>query len=171
QLGTYVTRVPNFARRYGAEPLAYSQPLWRNEAVDKARTLLGRLAATPAARQARAPTAREKGYLDAVEKLFGAGDQPSRAKAYADRMAALHAQFPDDDEAGAFYALALLGTIPETERNLAVSLKAGEIALAILKTHPEHPGASHYALHAFDDGEHAAQAIAAALTYASLASA
>jgi tetratricopeptide (TPR) repeat protein len=160
---------PGFAMAYWGEALAFSQPLWRNESVDKARAVLARLAPTPAARQARAATAREKGYLDAVEKLFGGGDQPSRAKAYADRMGLLHAQFPDDDEAAAFYALALLGTIPETERNQPVSLKAGAIALAILKKNPEHPGANHYALHAFDDGEHAAMALEAARTYARIA--
>src|SRR5262249_49338846 len=155
---------PGFAMAYWGEALAYSQPLWRNEAPDRARAALARLGPTPAARQAKAPTAREKGYLEAVERLFGAGDLPSRARTYADRMAALHAQFPDDDEAAVFYALALLATIPETERNEAVSLKAGGIALAILKKNPEHPGASHYALHAFDDGEHAAMALEAAPT-------
>ena len=50
-----------------------------------------------------------------------------------------------------------------------MSLKAGEIALAVLKKNPEHPGANHYALHAFDDGEHAARALAAAKTYARIA--
>jgi tetratricopeptide (TPR) repeat protein len=84
-------------------------------------------------------------------------------------MGALHAQFPDDDEAAAFYALALLATIPAESRNLPVSLKAGDIALAILKKNPEHPGANHYALHAFDDGEHAAMALQAARTYARIA--
>ena len=68
-----------------------------------------------------------------------------------------------------FYALALLATIPEGERNLPVSLKAGEICLAVLKKNPEHPGANHYALHAFDDGEHAARALQAAKTYARIA--
>jgi tetratricopeptide (TPR) repeat protein len=160
---------PSFAMAYWGEALAYNQPLWRNESPDKARAVLARLGPTPAARQAKAPTAREKGYLDAVEKLFGAGDQASRLKAYADRMGALHAQIPDDDEAAAFYALALLGTIPEGDRNQPVSLKAGNIALAILKKNPEHPGANHYALHAFDDGEHAALALDAARMYARIA--
>ena len=73
---------------------------------------LTRLAPTRAARQAKAPTAREKGYLDAVERLFGDGDKTARDRAYADRMAELIAQFPDDDEAAAFHALALLATIP-----------------------------------------------------------
>jgi len=68
-------------------------------------------------------------------------------------MARLHGQCPDDDEASAFYALALLATIPGGERNVPVSLQAGAIALAILRRNPEHPGANHYALHAFDDGE------------------
>ena len=154
---------------YWGEALSYNQPLWLNENLDKARAALARLAPTRAARQAKAPTAREKGYLDAVERLFGDGDKPSRDRAYADRMAQLHAQFPDDDEASAFYALALLSTIPSGERNLPVSLKAGEIALAILKKNPEHPGANHYALHAFDDGEHAARALQAAKTYARIA--
>jgi len=84
-------------------------------------------------------------------------------------MGALSAKFPDDDEAAAFYALALLGTIPPGERNAAVSLKAGAIASAILKKNPEHPGAAHYALHAFDDGEHAAMGLEAARVYARIA--
>ena len=154
---------------YWGEALSYNQPLWLNENLDKARATLARLGSTRAARAARAPTAREKGYLDAVERLFGDGDKASRDRAYADRMAQLQAQFPDDDEASAFYALALLSTIPSGGRNLPVSLKAGEIALAILKKNPEHPGANHYALHAFDDGEHAARALAAARTYARIA--
>ena len=154
---------------YWGEALAYNQPLWLNENFDKARATLARFAPTRAARRAKAPTVREKGYLDAVEVLFGDGDKPARDRAYADRMGQLHAQFPDDDEASAFYALALLSTIPSGERNLPVSLKAGEIALAILKRNPEHPGANHYALHAFDDGEHAARALQAARTYARIA--
>jgi tetratricopeptide (TPR) repeat protein len=160
---------PGFALAYWGEALSYNQPLWYNENLDKARATLARLAPTRAARQAKAPSAREKGYLDAVERLFGDGDKPSRDRAYTERMARLHAQFPEDDEASAFYALALLSTIPSGERNLPVSLKAGEIALAILKKNPEHPGANHYALHAFDDGEHAARALQAAKTYARIA--
>jgi len=158
-----------FAMAYWGEALSYNQPLWLNENLDKARATLAHLGPTRAARQSKAPTAREQGYLDAVERLFGDGDKASRDRAYADRMGQLHAQFPEDDEASVFYALALLSTIPAGERNLPVSLKAGEIALAVLKRNPEHPGANHYALHAFDDGEHAARALQAARTYARIA--
>ena len=160
---------PGFAMAYWGETLAYNQPLWYNESPDKARATLARLAPTRAARQAKAPTAREKGYLDAVERLFGDGDKAARDRAYADRMGQLHAQFPEDDEAAAFYALALLSTIPSGERNVPVSLKAGNIAQAILTKNPEHPGAAHYALHAFDNAGHAELGLQAARTYARIA--
>ena len=80
---------PGFAMAYWGEALAYNQPLWYNESPDKARAALSHLGASAAARQAKAPTAREKGYLDAVERLFGAGDKAARDRAYADRMAEL----------------------------------------------------------------------------------
>jgi hypothetical protein len=149
--------------------MCFNQTLWFNENLEKARAALARLAATRAARQGKAPTPREKGYLDAVERLFGDGDKTARNRAYADRMAELTRQFPDDDEAALFYALALLGTIPSGQRDPVTSQKAGSIATAILKKNPEHPGAAHYALHAFDDGEHAAMGLEAAHIYARIA--
>jgi tetratricopeptide (TPR) repeat protein len=160
---------PAFALAYWGEALSYNQPLWYNESVDKARAALARLAPTAAARQAKAPTAREKGYLDAVEKLFAAGAKAVRDQAYADRMGELSRANPQDDEAAVFYALALLGTIPSGQRNLPVSLKAGQIAAAVLKRNPQHPGAAHTVLHAYDDGEHAALALDAARIYAKIA--
>jgi tetratricopeptide (TPR) repeat protein len=169
---------PSFPLAYWGEAMAYNQPLWYNENVEKARAALTRLAPTRDARQAKAPTNREKAYLDAVERLFGDGravvpgvknDKRARDRAYTDRMAALHQQFPDDDEAALFYALALLSTIPENQRNPDISLKAGGVALGVLKRNAQHPGAAHYALHAFDDGEHAAMALEAARVYAKIA--
>jgi tetratricopeptide (TPR) repeat protein len=160
---------PGFAMAYWGEAMCYNQALWNGEEIDKARAALGRLAPTRATRAAKAPTAREKAYLDAVEARLGDGDKTTRDRAYADRMADLSHRYPDDDEAAAFYALALLGTIPPGGRNAPASLKAGEIVSAILKRHPQHPGAAHYALHAYDDGEHAAMGLAAARTYAKIA--
>jgi tetratricopeptide (TPR) repeat protein len=160
---------PGFALAYWGEAMCFNQTLWYNENLAKGREALARLGPTTQARQAKAPTEREKGYLDAVEKMFGAGDKLARNRAYADRMAALSSANPADDEAAAFYALALLATIPSGQRNEALSLKAGGIAAAILKRNPEHPGAAHYALHAFDDGEHAAMGLEAARIYAKIA--
>ena len=160
---------PGFAMAYWGEALSFSQPLWYNEDGAKARDTLARLAPSAAARALKAPTAREKGFLEAVERLFGVGDLQTRHRAYADRMAALVRDFPDDDEAAVFYALALLGEIPEGARNAELSLKAGAVASAVMKRNPRHPGAAHYVLHAYDDGEHNAMALEAARLYATIA--
>ena len=149
--------------------MSFSQPLWYNENRAKAREALTRLAPTAAARARKARTAREKGYLEAVERLFGGGDGPERRRAYADRMAALVRDFPEDNEAAAFYALALLAQIPEGARSPELSQKAGAIATAIMKKNPRHPGAAHYVLHAYDDGEHNALALEAARLYSTIA--
>jgi len=160
---------PGFALAYWGEAMSYNQPLWYNENLDKARDVLRRLGPTRETRLAKAPAPREKGYLDAVERLYGDGTKRDRDRAYVDRMASLTREFPDDDEAKAFYALALLSTIGERQRNPEISLKAGAIVSAILEKNPEHPGAAHYALHAYDDGEHAALGLKAARIYASIA--
>ena len=160
---------PSFALAYWGEALSYNQPLWYNENLEKARAVLSRLGPNPPARQAKAPTDREKGYIDAVERLFGTGTKAARDRAYADRMGELSRANPGDDEAAAFYALALLATIPNGQRDVATSLKAGAIASAILKRNPQHPGAAHYTLHAYDDGEHAAMGLEAARLYAKIA--
>ena len=102
---------PGFAMAYWGEAMCFNQPLWEHEELDKARAALARLGPSAAARAKKAPTPRERGYLDAVERLFGDGDKATRDRAYADRMAALVREFPGDDEAAAFYALALPGTI------------------------------------------------------------
>jgi hypothetical protein len=52
---------------------------------------------------------------------------------------------------------------------MTTSLQAGAVASAVLRRNPEHPGAAHYALHAFDDGEHAAMGLEAARLYARIA--
>ena len=160
---------PGFALAYWGEAMSYNQPLWYNENLDKARDALRRLGPTREARLAKAPTPREKGYLDAVERLYGDGTKRDRDRAYVDRMASLAREFPDDDEAKAFYALALLSTIGEGQRNAEISRKAGAIVSAILEKNPDHPGAAHYALHAYDDGEHAALGLKAARIYARIA--
>jgi tetratricopeptide (TPR) repeat protein len=160
---------PRFAMAYWGEAMCYNQPLWYNENLAKGREALGRLAATRDARAALAQTPREKGYLDAVERLFGDGDKPARDRAYADRMQALARGYPADDEAALFSALAMLATIPQGQRNPDLSLKAGATASAVLKKNPQHPGAAHYALHAFDDGEHNRLGLEAARIYANIA--
>ena len=160
---------PRFVMAFWGEAMAFNQPLWLAEEPEKARAVLSRLAATPQARAARAPTEREKMYLGAVEALYGPGDKHTRYRGHAEAMAALAAKFPADDEAQAFHALALLATMPRGDAALAIRKRAGAIAEAVFQRNPKHPGAPHYILHAYDHAELAARALPAARAYAKIA--
>ena len=160
---------PKFVMAFWGEALSFNQPLWFGEEPDKARAVLARLAPTAGARAALAKTPREAMYLAAVDALYGAGDTQARYRAYAEAMASLAAQFPQDDEAQAFYALALLATLPRGDQALPLRERAGAIAEGVFTRNPQHPGASHYLLHAYDHAQLAARALPAARAYAKIA--
>ena len=88
--------------------MTYNHPLWREKDVDTATETLNRLAPSPEERRAKAGSEREAMYLDAVEALYGAGSKAEQDLAYLDAMQLLHETFPEDDEARAFYSLAIL---------------------------------------------------------------
>ena len=69
---------PSLAMAYWGEALAQYRPIWSIYRREEARAILTRLAPTPEARASKAPTAREKAYLSAVETLFGDGPQRER---------------------------------------------------------------------------------------------
>lgn len=160
---------PGFALAYWGEAMSFSQPLWFFEELESGRAALRKLGDTPAERLAKAGTPREAGYLAAVEALFGPHDLPTRHQNHADAMGELAAKFPDDDEAQVFYALSLLGTLPSGDASLPLREKAGAIAEAVFAENPDHPGAAHYVIHAYDHGALASRALAAARAYAKLA--
>ena len=134
-----------------------------------ARKALVKLAASRAERLAKAPTERERGYLNAVEVLYGEGDGHERAVKYAEAMGQLSERFPDDDDAATFYALALMRTAQRGRESTRVDLQAGAIALRVFRRNGSHPGAAHYIVHAFDDPSRAIVGLDAADVYAYLA--
>lgn len=160
---------PSFVMAYWGEAMSFSQPLWFFEEVDKGRAALAKLGATPDERIAKAKTARERGFMRAVEALFGPGDKPARHAAYAREMARVAVENPADDEAQTFYALALLATMPRGDAALPIRQQAGAIAEKVFARNPSHPGAAHYILHAYDHGTLAAKALPAARAYAKIA--
>jgi tetratricopeptide (TPR) repeat protein len=160
---------PAFVLAYWGEAMCFNQPLWFFEEPDKGRMALAKLGPTAAARAAKANTARERLYLSAVEALWGSGTKAARDKAYSDGMAALVAAHSGDDEAQAFYALSLLALLPRGDQAVPLRQKAGAILEGIFKRHPQHPGAAHYMLHAFDHPALAARGLPAARTYAKIA--
>ena len=160
---------PSFAMAYWGEAMSFSQPLWQFEEVDKGRGALAKLGSTPEARIAKAKTPREQGFMRAVEVLFGPGDKPTRAAAHAAAMAKVAADNPADDEAQTFYALALLATMPRGDAALPIRRQAGAIAEKVFARSPNHPGAAHYLLHAYDHQTLAVKGLPAARAYAKIA--
>ena len=159
---------PDFAMAYWGEAMTMTHPLWGEQHVQQALNVLRRLASTPSRRVAAAPTERERGYLRAVEALYGEGDKPQRDRAYMAAMRALARQFPGDDNAQAFYALSILGSA-QGKRVEKLYLDAASIAQAVFVRNPRHPGAVHYLIHALDEPAHAHRALEAARVYAGLA--
>src|SRR6187431_607216 len=86
---------PGFAMAYWGETMTFNHPVWQRTSPDLAKAALAKLAATPDARRARAPTEKEKDWLGAVEKLFGAGEKLARDLAYADAMKRMQDKYPD----------------------------------------------------------------------------
>lgn len=161
---------PDFALAYWGETLSYNHWLFPEQDGESPRAALQRLGATPAERLAKAPTAREKGLLSAVEVLWGQGSWQDRRVAYMNAMADLHAQYPRDDEIATFYALSMLsGARALGDSSLRLEMQAGAIALGVLDRNPAHPGAAHFVIHAFDDPLHAPLALPAAYAFADIA--
>jgi hypothetical protein len=160
---------PDFAMAYWGETLCYNHPLNAEQDAKNPRDILARLGPNTAARLAKAPTPREKGFLGAVEALWGEGDWRARRVAYMRAMAKLHDQFPADDEVTTFYALSLLSAARAQDDNtFRPEMKAGALAMEVFKRNPNHPGATHYIIHAFDDPVHAPLGLEAAKAYARL---
>ena len=82
---------PNFAMAYWGESLAYNHPLFSGMDPTEPRNVLNRLAPTRAERLANAPTDREKGFVNAVEILWGDGELAERRLGYMEAMAELYA--------------------------------------------------------------------------------
>lgn len=159
---------PDFAMAYWGEAMTHNHPVWNYQDRDAARAALERYAPDPGARAERAPTERERLYLEAVDVLYGEGDKAARDTLYAAAMEALASAYPDDFEARAFHALSILG-LSRGDRDVPAYMQAGAIALDLFRENPDHPGAAHYVIHAFDDPTHAPLGLNAAMAYADVA--
>src|SRR5437773_859912 len=157
-----------FALAYWGEALTYTHPVWNEQDRNAARAALQRLGPTPAARRAKAPTPREPAYLDAVETLYGDGSKAKRDSAYSLAMERVMARFPADREAKVFYALSLLG-LNQGVRDTTTYMRAAAIVQPVFQANPNHPGAAHVLIHAYDDPIHASLGLAAARAYSRIA--
>jgi len=161
-------RDPGFYMASWGEAMTYNQPLWGEQDLNAARAVLARVGPDTAARLAKAPTERERGYFAAVEALYGEGEKEERDANYKDALAELVRLHPDDLDARAFYALSWLG-LTGAVRDTANYMRAAAEAEAVYEVNRRHPGALHYLVHAYDDPVHAPLGLRAARLYGKVA--
>jgi tetratricopeptide (TPR) repeat protein len=164
---------PDFAMAHWGEAMTHNHPIWMEQDREAALSALKDLGPTPEARLETASTEREKAYLRTVHVLYGAGAEDPRSKearddAYENAMTDLAAQYPNDLDAQAFHALSILGTAHEG-RDFATYMRAAAIVEEVFDENPEHPGAAHYLIHAYDDPVHAPLGLRPARIYADIA--
>lgn len=98
-------------------------------------------------------SAREQAFIAAAAAFFvdpGSTDYWQRIQRWESAMALVHTAFPQDDEASAFYALALLASARPGPTMQEHARQAMDLLLPILQRNPNHPGAMHYIVHADD---------------------
>jgi len=124
------------------------------------------------AKAARPKTPREQDFVAAAEAFFTDADtldHRTRAARYGKAMEQMAQRYPDDREVMAFYALSLQATADPHDKTYANQRRSGEIAEAIFALAPDHPGAAHYIIHAYDYPSLAAKGLPAARRYAQFA--
>jgi len=156
---------PDFMMGYWGEAMTHNHPVWNDpQETEAARNVIAMIKIKSHA------TTRERAWLHAVKILYGQGDKLTRDRAYAAAMESIFRDYPADPEAALFFALALLGTVkPESPDAEDTRVQAANIAFRVYRNHPNHPGAAHYIIHAYDDPQHAHLALDAAQRYAEIA--
>lgn len=129
-------------------------------------------AAVLAAKQLGAKTQRERDYISAVEVVFKDHETvpfATRAKAYEKALEHIYLTYPDDPEAAVFYAEWLQVTADRNDQTYAQQLRSAKILEKVFVQQPNHPGVTHFIIHAYDFPPIADQGLSAARRYASIA--
>ena len=125
------------------------------------------------AKTVSAKTQRERDYIAAIEVFYKDSDKRdhrTRLFAYHEAMKCVYQQYPEDREAGIFYALTLISTgMMSNDKTYTREKEAAQILNRVLALEPEHPGVSHYLIHSYDYPALAQMALPAARSYAKIA--
>jgi hypothetical protein len=160
---------PECAMAYWGVAMSLHHPLW---APASAAVLEKGSAAVAKARAAKKQSARERGYIDAIARVYEGDEKRSfddRNKAWAAAMEQVHRANPDDREAEIFYLLALRSTAPNNDKTYAVQRRVGPQLERLFKEQPNHPGLAHYIIHTYDYPGLAEQGLDAARRYSKVA--
>lgn len=160
----------NCAMAYWGQAMSFIHPLWSDPPSEadfkKGQALLEQ------ARASAQNSERETAYIAAVEAYYAKGwnrNETSNLASFAQAWKKVYRQFPDDLEAASFYALAHMATADPADKTFAKQKEAGAIVEKVLARIPDHPGAHHYIIHAYDCPPLAENALEVARSYGKIA--
>jgi hypothetical protein len=161
---------PNCALAYWGVAMTYVHPLWLDPPNEEEMKL--GLDLIKLAKKRGHKTKREHAYIAALEAYFGTAkehDQRARIARFEQAWEKVYRDFPDDLEAASFYALAHMATATSEDKSYQKQKAAGAIMEKILEQIPDHPGAHHYIIHAYDLPGLAGRALKVARSYGKVA--
>ncbi|MFZ0454366.1 MAG: hypothetical protein WCE54_18455 [Ignavibacteriaceae bacterium] len=154
---------------YWGKAMTLEHPLWP-DVPDEDMLRMGYILSQTALNLAK--TKMEKYYGAAIAAYFKDGlnkNEHERLIAFNDGWQLASNELPDDIEAKLFSVLSMLAVAPLNDKSYKVQREAGAICENILKEIPDHPGAFHYAIHAYDFPPLAQNAIRVARNYSQIA--
>jgi tetratricopeptide (TPR) repeat protein len=141
----------------GPPPRADAQSAW--EALEKARAI-------------GAKTERERDWIEALSAYYRDHDKvpvDARLRAYNSAMEQITERYPEDYEAHVFYALTLQASASKSDTTYANQIKSANMLEKLYQQNPQHPGVSHFIIHAYDYPPLADKGLTAARRYAGIA--
>lgn len=163
-----ISKDPDCFWGYWGKAMAYIHPLWP-DMLSAAEMESGYVLSQKAL--ALAKKDKEKLYGTALVAFYEKGEKTKgeRLAAFQQGWANATAQLPDDPEAALFNGLFRLSTASPGDKSFTVQREVGEMAEKYMKMYPDHPGAFHYAIHAYDVPPLASKALMVARSYGKIA--
>jgi tetratricopeptide (TPR) repeat protein len=124
------------------------------------------------AREIGAKTERERDWIEALTAYFRDHEKTpvnARLSAYRAAMERMVQRYPNDFEAQVFYALTLQAAASPADTTYVDQLKSAAILQKLYDQNAEHPGVTHFIIHAYDFAPLADRGIPAADRYARIA--
>lgn len=115
---------------------------------------------------------REWGYITAIAAFYDGKKKRgyrARAAAYTKAMEVAYRHHPEDQEAGAFYALSLLASADDRDPSFSHQKKAAAVLEPLFVQAPENPGVANYLIHSYDTPQMAKLGLPAAERYPKIA--
>lgn len=164
------TNDPGCAMAHWGIAMTVIHPLWGERPSDQALTKGSQAIAK--AKTLAPSSEREMAYITTLETFFKDWENTSykvQLEAFESGFNELYETYPDDIEAGAFYALGHLATAQKADRTFSHQKKAVTLLEELHRQAPEHPGLFHYIIHACDNPELAERAAEVARGYDKIA--